>query len=194
MPRLLILALLPLVAGCGLENTTALSFGIQAQTCDTSNGDSTPHWAPGKSCIAVSYEPSLSPYLAGLQAGLDAWSKVDCSRLCFEAPEAIGRGDEVVPTGWMHFQRLSSTGNQTGGSELNYRQDSGNVLHSVVSIATDVLDELPDEAQGGAWAAAVAEGLGLPSFDGGIVAEPTAEDVAVFCGFYGPGGICALLP
>lgn len=203
----LVLILLSLgILGCGIEDSAGLGGAIlgQVKTCDTTNGDITPHWEPGERCIAVSYEPALSPYLGELQAGLLPWSSLACSRLCFSAPEAIERGNEVVPTGWMHFRAISAQGGQFTLAVLHFRQDRGKVLNGVVSVAIDALSDLPLESRAGVWTSAVAQGLGLPTSEGGpsararttqdLVAEPTAEDTEVFCGFYGAGGICALLP
>lgn len=193
-------------SGCGLDDTSPLGSDTlaQVQTCDSKNGDRTPHWEPAQRCIAVSYEPSLSPYLDDLQAGLDAWSRLSCSRLCFEAPEALGRGDTIDGIGWIHFRPATSLPPQGRQTEVRFREDSGKVLISIVSIAPGQLEQLPPSVQRGMWVAAVAEALGLPSSDRGasararllddLVPTPTPDDVEAFCGFYGEGGVCALLP
>jgi len=208
MQRVLMPALIGLAwtTGCGLDDTSPLGSGTlaQVQTCDTRNGEQTPHWEPAQRCIGISYEPSLSPYLDDLQAGLDAWSRLSCSRLCFEAPEAIERGDTIDGVGWIHFQPTTSPQPQVRQTELRYREDSGKVLIGIVSVSPGQLERLPPDIQRGVWVAAVAEALGLPSSDGGTSARardlddlsevPTSEDAEAFCGFYGEGGICALLP
>ncbi len=208
MQRVLLPVLIGLAstAGCGLDDSSLLGSGTsaQVQTCDSRNGERIPHWEPAQGCIGISYEPTLSPYLDDLQAGLDAWSNLSCSRLCFEAPEALQRGDTIDGTGWIHFQPTASPLPQARQTELRYREDSGKVIIGIVSIAPDQLERQPPAIRRAVWVAAVAEALGLASSDRGISARarvlddlietPTPEDAEAFCGFYGEGGICALLP
>ena len=195
-----------LMAGCGTEPTTPLNgYGLLAGTCDTENGGKALHWAPGDACIPVTYEPELEPERANLERALEAWSKLDCSRLCFEAPAALARDPEQEVVGAIHFVEGVPDPRIPIYATITYHQDSFMILGSVIRLDPELLAAIPADQVPGAWAGAVGHALGLDAIEDDVrsvrahvgrhlAPEPTERDQADFCAIYGAGGVCALTP
>lgn len=193
------------MAGCGTEPTTPLDgHGLLAGTCDTENGVKALHWAPGDACIPVTYEPELEPYRGEIERGLEAWSKLDCSRLCFKEPVQERRDPSQLVLGAIHLTSKTGEGIPIV-TELTFEQDSLEILGAVLDLDVEALTDLSPDQRSGAWAGAVGRAVGLDHAEEGVrsvlarldrdlTPEPSPADEAAFCGVYGPGGVCALTP
>ncbi len=157
----------------------------------TGGGDVALHWPLDKGCLGVTYTAEAAPFLEQINEALAAWSAVECSRLCLEAPAQVSAEQDA--DGTRHRLRFTAGGELTR-STPQADGPTGVLVFGHVNIAAGA----PPTTRSLIAAIGLLLGLGRPSAQGvdsvmhqtAASATPSAADADALCALYGTPGYC----